>query len=491
MSMIPTQEGSPTTRSRVTVALWVALGVVVFNVVLILAGASDVVPFLALISFPAALFLVGWSITWMTRRQAGRLLAAGAAEPPLLAGRRLWWVRASWLVLFVATAIVYAFALPLVWQEANEIYFPQGFDEMVASGSLGLRVGEQAALGAVGDTPGWYPWLVTVRAAVLFTAALAIAWSVFARRPLRWMAYFVAGIVALLPLGDLDAVRSSGTVLGVVARILSALLMLGGGGFLWVFPDGRFRWTFLRYLVAALAAVAAVYLFARDATWIVAFNATILLITGGIATQVWRYRHVPLSKKRLARLNLVILVAIPVLSLMYPTLYGLFERGTSTAVFVWHQVHLTIYLASPVLFGLWVLYLMRNQGWWDAQRFWRRTTVFGILAPLFVAAYVGVLVAVTAVAQAISGDEGQTVAVLVATAAVAFALRPAQRGIGRWVDQRFFPSRRMADETVARFTDKVRQEADSATVRDALVAVVQEALDPVHAAVWTVVPEVR
>ena len=53
------------------------------------------------------------------------------------------------------------------------------------------------------------------------------------------------------------------------------------------------------------------------------------------------------------------------------------------------------------------------------------------------------------------------------------------------MDRRFFPSRRIADETVARFTDRVRQETDPATVRDELIAVVHETLDPEHAAVWT------
>ncbi len=498
MSTVSTQEGSPTRRSPVTVAVWVALGLVSFNVVLILAGASDAVPFLALITFPAALFLIGWGVTWMTRRQAVRLLAAGAAEPPLLAGRQLSAIRAGWLVLFVSTGVVYAFAMAVVWREANEIYLRQEYDGIAATGSLGLTVGEQVALGPFGETPGWYPWLVTVRAAVLFTAALAIAWSVFARRPRHWMAYLVAGLVTLGPLGDLDAVRASDTAVGDLAMILTFVLGLVAFGFLWMFPDGRFGRTFLRYLAVSVAVFLAAVLVGRFAgwdlgqhAWLVVFSASIVVISGGVATQVWRYRHVPLSTKRLARWNLVILVALASWGTMYPTLYGVFERGTGTAEFVWHQVHITIYLAGPVLLGLWVLYLMRNQGWWDAQRFWRRTTVFGILAPLFIAAYVGVLVAVTSVAQAISGNQGQTVAVLIATATVAFALRPVQRVVTRRVDRRFFPSRRIADETVARFTDRVRQETDPATVRDALVAVVQEALDPVHAAVWTVAPEAR
>jgi hypothetical protein len=224
--------------------------------------------------------------------------------------------------------------------------------------------------------------------------------------------------------------------------------------------------------------------------WAAIFLGFVLLVSGGVAVQVWRYRHLPLSSKRLSRWNLAIMCAIPVCFWFYFLVYFAFERGSSIAAFVWHQVFLTLYLAAPVLLGLWILYLMRSQGWWDAQRFWRRTTVFVVLAPLFVGAYVGVLVAVGMVAQAITGGKNQTFGVLFATAAVAFAFRPVQGVVARWVDRRFFPTRRMADETVARFTDRVRQEADPANVRDELLAVVHDTLNPEHAVVWVAGREV-
>jgi hypothetical protein len=48
----------------------------------------------------------------------------------------------------------------------------------------------------------------------------------------------------------------------------------------------------------------------------------------------------------------------------------------------------------------------------------------------------------------------------------------------------------MADETVARFTDRVRQEADPASVRDELLTVVHDTLTPEHAVVWVARREV-
>ena len=116
------------------------------------------------------------------------------------------------------------------------------------------------------------------------------------------------------------------------------------------------------------------------------------------------------------------------------------------AAFLWHQIHLTIYLAGPVLLGLWVLYLMRNQGWWDAQRFWRRTTVLVILAPVFVAAYLGVLVGVTVVAEAIYGQQQPDGGGSRRHRSGGVRVPPRPAGVAGWVDLRFFPSRRIADE---------------------------------------------
>jgi hypothetical protein len=501
VSTVSTQEEvSPTRRTSLTVPvlLAVAAGIDAIAWVLAAAGALPPVPFLDVYILVSTLFVLGWGVTWLARRQAARLLAEGAAEPPLLTGRHLTATRLSWLVLFSAIAVLYAVALAVIWREANDVYFQQPYDEIVASGSLGLTYNEQALLGSFGETPGWYPWLVVVRAALVLTAALAIGWSVFARRPRHWMGYFVAGLVALGPLGHLDSVRSSESPLDEFAVVLSVVLALGTTGFLWVFPDGRFRRTFLRYVavltVGWIAALIIEWLSGGefgDVLWILGVTTAFLLVSGGVATQVWRYRHVPLSSKRLARWNLAILVAIPAWILMYPWVYQRFDRGESMVAFVWQQVHLTIYLAGPVLLGLWVLYLMRNQGWWDAQRFWRRTTVLVVLAPLFVGAYLGVLVAVSVTAQAITGGKSQALAVLVATAAVAFAFRPVQRIVAGWVDRRFFPSRQLADETVTRFTERVRQEPDPVRVRDELIAVVHDTLGPEHAVVRTVGREVR
>ena len=155
-------------------------------------------------------FLVGWGVHLVGAAAGGAAARSRAPpKPPLLAGRRLWAIRAGWLVLFAATAVVYAFASGGgLARSHTSIYFPGPYDEFVATRiPRAHRPRASAAWAPLSTPPGWYPWLVAVREALVFMAALAIAWSVFARRPRHWMAYFVAGLIALGPLGDLDAVR--------------------------------------------------------------------------------------------------------------------------------------------------------------------------------------------------------------------------------------------------------------------------------------------
>jgi hypothetical protein len=316
------------------------------------------------------------------------------------------------------------------------------------------------------------------------------------------MAYFVAGVVALLPMLSLtqDEAIFAGTPVAHVADVLWVPTLVFGVGFLWMFPDGRFRGVYV--LSAAFTASAAYFTWLLgygNLSYAIYFMGMILLVIGGLLTQVWRHHYAPLTTRRLGRRNLAVLVSLPCWTFFWPWLYERFERGGSPtssddgrlAVFAFHQLHLTIYFAFPVVAGFWVLYLMRNQGWWDAQRFWSRAAVFGILTPVFVGAYVAVLVAVTVVAEGVSGDAARPFAVLAATAIVAFVFRPAQRAVARWVDGRFFPSRLQADRAVARFTDRIRHEADAVAVRSELLAVVSQTLTPQHARLWDVGPGVR
>ncbi|MGI9606099.1 MAG: hypothetical protein ACR2P0_08175, partial [Acidimicrobiales bacterium] len=215
----------------------------------------------------------------------------------------------------------------------------------------------------------------------------------------------------------------------------------------------------------------------------------------GISLQVWRYRNTPLSDRRLARWNLAVLVAIPLWIMPFEALHELFSDTDvgryNMSGFVWEQIHETLYVAAPVVFGIWILFLVRRQGWWDFQTLWNRTAVYGIGLLALGALYGGAFGLVTLIASPLADTGERVVAVVAATAAVAFAYGPLLGRVRPWVDHRWFPKQAEVDAAARSFADELRLTSTPESVPDRLRTVVQTHLDPEHVEFWPIGGDVR
>jgi hypothetical protein len=77
-----------------------------------------------------------------------------------------------------------------------------------------------------------------------------------------------------------------------------------------------------------------------------------------------------------------------------------------------------------------------------------------------------------------------TVAVAAATLAAAALFNPVRKRVQLRVDRRFNRARYDAEQTVAAFAARLKDQVELASVRDDLAGVIQQALEPAHISVW-------
>jgi hypothetical protein len=129
----------------------------------------------------------------------------------------------------------------------------------------------------------------------------------------------------------------------------------------------------------------------------------------------------------------------------------------------------------PVCLGVAIL----KHRLYEIDRIISRTLAYAIVTGLLAGLYAALVLLATRVLSVHT-----PVAVAAATLAAAALFNPLRRRVQRAVDRRFDRARYDADQTVAAFAARLKDEVDLDSVRADLAAVVQQALEPAHLSVW-------
>jgi len=112
----------------------------------------------------------------------------------------------------------------------------------------------------------------------------------------------------------------------------------------------------------------------------------------------------------------------------------------------------------------------------------------GPLTVILTGVYVGLIIGLQALLRGlINQDNG--VAIVLSTLAIYFLFQPLRSRIQRVIDRRFYRRKYDAAKTVAVFSATLRQEVDLDQLREQLLAVVQETLQPAHVSLWLRPPD--
>jgi N-terminal 7TM region of histidine kinase len=156
------------------------------------------------------------------------------------------------------------------------------------------------------------------------------------------------------------------------------------------------------------------------------------------------------------------------------TVSGIGTVSGSTAI------GLAAYEAGLVVFSLCIGVAVLRYRLFDIDRVISRTLAYAIVTGLLVGVYAGIVLLATEVL----GFHHGTVAVAVATLAVAALFNPLRRRVQKMVDRRFNRARYDADRIVAAFAARLQDAVDLDVVRADLASSVQQALEPAHVSVW-------
>ena len=133
------------------------------------------------------------------------------------------------------------------------------------------------------------------------------------------------------------------------------------------------------------------------------------------------------------------------------------------------------FLALPVSIGVAVL----RYRLFDIDRIVSRTLAYAIVTGLLVGVYAGLVLLTTEVF-----GFHTPVAVAASTLAAAALFTPVRRRVQRLVDRRFNRARYDAETTVAAFADRLKDAVNLDAARDDLATTVHQALEPAHLSVW-------
>jgi hypothetical protein len=267
---------------------------------------------------------------------------------------------------------------------------------------------------------------------------------------------------------------------------LNGLLSLGMGVLgmyaLLTFPNGTVgsRWVLGYYLLTLIEGLLALFLttplFVQVNNLFTTISFPIIL---GIL--IYRYRRLLNAKERAAIKWLIVSWSVFIIMLVLFTIVVAISPADSLLFLLSYTIG--FFGCGINIAGFLMAVLYANA--FDIDVFVRRTLVYTLLTATLALVYAGLVLGAQLVFSTFGPQVGQSPFILVGSTLIIAALfQPLRHRLQTIIDRRFYRRKYDAAKTLAAFSATLRQEVDLEQLREKLVTVVQETMQPAHVSLW-------
>jgi hypothetical protein len=410
-------------------------------------------------------------------------MATTSLPPPAsrpLAGRALLLARSVWLVLVALQLVSFVPLLPA--------YLPLAEHPCPAHCLLTVR--EAQSLTRAGIALNVYLGSLLVITVLKLLVAATMAGILFVRRSHEVMAlitaYFVLILPTFLPINGAPIVTGAAqttafTLPLVLDRALGMLQTAAIFGMFLLFPSGRFVPRRSWALLVGFVAFTLVWNTLPDLQTALVLGWPFFLASGAscMGYRYWRV-STPVERQQTRWVLFGFLtVMLTNQASWLPTFTPLGTTVYTPLAYLGYQLLLPV---VPITFFV----AIQRYRLYDIDVIIRRTLVYGALTAIVVAIYaVGVVGAQTVVGR-VTGQSAQQepLLIVVTTLVIAALFRPLRSVLQRSIDRRFYRTKYDAERTLAAFGAALRSEVDLDHLREHLLSVVEETMQPAHVSLW-------
>ncbi len=410
---------------------------------------------------------------------------------------RLRWVAwISLLALTILNLIIYVEGIPAYFAWFNSFHTTSCLDGCFTP----VTVHELHALGISITAYAIYWLMINLLFALTY---FAVAAFIFLHKPYDWMAWLAAfslvalggafpsipgALVAAHPVWSLPVTLISEDVLGFPSLVI----------FFFLFPTGRFvpRWTrWVAFGFAVLFVPLALFPgeFSSYSIWpgLLLISLPFVVLVSVVYAQVYRYRHVSTPVERQQTKWIVFGTAVALLGFVlagyllqvFLTLFFSVQSLDLLPSVIWITSIYLLLLLIPLSIAIAIL----RYRLWDIDILINRTLVYGSLTIILALVYFASVFALQALFGALTGhlsSGAQSPIVIVASTLCIAALFHPLRRLQTVIERRFYRSKYDAARTLVAFSKTLSNEVDLNQLKEDLLAVVQEAMQPSHVSLW-------